>query len=119
MDAVGFSGVIELHRAEEVPVIGHSHGRHFLLDHEFHQLVDLACAIEQRIVGVAMQVDEGHRALRLLARGGCLTEDTSYFTLGLRLDADGKAIVHVIGSSDVDCEVRCDREISIDATRRN
>jgi hypothetical protein len=34
-----------------------------------HELVDLASAIEQRIIGVAMQVDKGHRALRLLARG--------------------------------------------------
>ena len=81
VDAVSLGGVIELHRAEEVPVIGHGHGRHFLLDHELHQLVDLASAIEQRIVRVAMQVDEGHRASRLLARGRLLLEGTFYFTL--------------------------------------
>ena len=34
VDAVRLGGVIELHRAEEVAVIGHGHGRHFLLDHD-------------------------------------------------------------------------------------
>ncbi len=53
-------GVIEFHRAEEVAVIGHGHRRHLLLDGELHQLIDIARPIQQRIVGVAMQVDEGH-----------------------------------------------------------
>jgi hypothetical protein len=35
-------------------------GRHLLLDGELHQLIDIARPIQQRIVGVAMQVDEGH-----------------------------------------------------------
>ena len=69
VDALSLGGVIELHGAEKVPVIGHGHRRHFLLFDQLHELIDLACAVEQRIVGVAMQVDKGHRAFRLLARG--------------------------------------------------
>ncbi len=63
MDAGGFGGVVELHRAEEVAVIGHGHGGHFLLGDDLHQLVDIAGAVEQGIIGVAVQVDEGHLAL--------------------------------------------------------
>ena len=52
--------VVELHRAEQIAVIGHGDGGHLLLDHDLHQLVDFAGAVEQGIVGVAMQVDERH-----------------------------------------------------------
>jgi hypothetical protein len=52
--------VIELDRAEQVPVIGHGHRRHLLLDHGLHELVDIAGAIQQGIVGMAMQVDKRH-----------------------------------------------------------
>jgi hypothetical protein len=50
--------VVELDRAEEVAVVRHGDGGHLLLDHQVHQLADLAGAIKQRVVGVAMQVDE-------------------------------------------------------------
>src|ERR1035438_3557876 len=60
MDAGVLRGVIEFDRAEEVAMIGHGDGGHFLLDHDLHQLVDIAGAIEERIVGMAMQMDEGH-----------------------------------------------------------
>ena len=58
MDALRFGGVVELDRAEQVAVIGHGHGGHLLLD-DRHQLGDFAGAIEQRVIGVAMQVNEG------------------------------------------------------------
>jgi hypothetical protein len=45
-----------------------------------HELVDLASAVEQRIIRMAMQVDERHRAQRLLARGRLFLEGTFYFT---------------------------------------
>ncbi len=54
--------VIKLDGAEEVAVIGHGDGRHFLLGDDLHELRDLAGSIEQRIVGVAVKVYE--RAVR-------------------------------------------------------
>ena len=65
MDALRLGGVVELHRAEEIAVIGHGHRGHLLLDHDLHQLVDIAGAVEQRIVGMAMQMDEGHSEISL------------------------------------------------------
>src|SRR5579871_1119026 len=44
--------------AEQVPVVGHGDGRHLLLDGDLHQLIDIAGPVEQRIIGVAMQMDE-------------------------------------------------------------
>ena len=55
---VRLGGVVELDRAEQVAVIGHGDGGHLLLDHDLHQLVDIAGAVEQRVIGMAMQVDE-------------------------------------------------------------
>ncbi len=54
--------VVELDRAEQIAVIGHGHGGHFLLDGQVHQLRDFAGAVEQRVVGMAMQMDKrrGH-----------------------------------------------------------
>ena len=47
-----------------------------------HELVDLASAIEQGIIGVAVQVDEGHRALWLLARGRLNRGYLSFYSAG-------------------------------------
>ena len=65
MNAGGLGGVIELHRSEEIPVIGHCHRGHLLLDHDLHQLVDIASAVKQRVVGVAVQMDERHSEISL------------------------------------------------------
>jgi hypothetical protein len=54
----GFGGVVELDRAEEIAVIGHGDGGHFLLGDDVHELVDFAGAVEQGIVGVVVQMDE-------------------------------------------------------------
>ena len=59
MDAVLLGLVVELDRAEQVAVVGHGHGGHLLLLHLLHQLRDLAGSIEQRVVGVAMQMNKG------------------------------------------------------------
>ena len=58
MYAVGVGLIVELHRAEQVAVIGHRDGRHFLLRHHLHELRDLAGSIEQRVVGVAVKMNE-------------------------------------------------------------
>ena len=59
----GLGGVIELDRAEEIAVIGHADGGHVLRGDDLHQLVDFAGAIEQGIVGVVVEVDEGVSAI--------------------------------------------------------
>ena len=38
MDALGLGGVVELHRAEQIAVIGHGDRRHLLLGDQIHQL---------------------------------------------------------------------------------
>ncbi len=50
--------VVELHCAEQVAVIGHGDGRHLLLGDDVHELADFAGAVEQRVVGMAMKMNE-------------------------------------------------------------
>ena len=68
LDSLRFGGVVEADRAEEIAVIGHRDGGHFLLGDDVHQLVDFAGAVEKRVVGVVVKVNEwslGHgRAVR-------------------------------------------------------
>ena len=59
MDALLLGLVVELHRAEQIAVVGHGDGGHLLLLHLLHQLRDFAGSIEQRVVGVAMQMNKG------------------------------------------------------------
>ena len=59
MDALRFGGVVKLHRAEQIAVIGHGDRGHFLLGDDVHELRDFAGAVEQGIVGVVVQVNEG------------------------------------------------------------
>jgi hypothetical protein len=50
-----------MHRAKNVPVVGHGHGRHAQLLHALAKLFDVAGAIKQGVVGMQVQVDElGH-----------------------------------------------------------
>jgi hypothetical protein len=51
-------------------VIGHGDRRHLLLDRDLHQLVNIAGSVEQRIVGVAVQVTTDIDGVR--SRGGVL-----------------------------------------------
>ena len=54
----GFGGVVELDGAEEVAVVRHGDGGHFLLDDGVHELADFAGSIEEGVIGVAVQMDE-------------------------------------------------------------
>ena len=58
MDAFIFGGVVKLDGAEHVAVVGHGDGGLFELRGELHELLDFACAVEQRVVGVAMEMDK-------------------------------------------------------------
>src|SRR5437773_3646611 len=39
-------------------MIGHGHGRHLLRGHGVHQFGDIASPVQQRVIGVAMQMYE-------------------------------------------------------------
>ncbi len=61
IDVVLLRGIKKLHRAVDIAVVRHCHG---LLVHAFdvlYQLVNIACSVEQRIVGVQVQMSKfGH-----------------------------------------------------------
>ena len=58
LDARFLGGVDEGHRAEDVAVIGHGDRRHLELLDAVDQALDLAGAVEHRVVGVKMQMYE-------------------------------------------------------------
>ena len=65
-------------------MIGHGDGGHFLLGDDVHELVDFAGAVEQGIVGVAVEVNEwsfGHRQYkcRVGSAGGSAVGETVLF----------------------------------------
>jgi hypothetical protein len=60
VDAFGFGGIEELDTAEQVAVIGHGNGGHLLLGDDVHELLDFASAVEQRVVCMAVEVNEGY-----------------------------------------------------------
>jgi hypothetical protein len=63
VDAALARRVVEHHRREHVAVFGDGQRRHAHLLRLVEQLVDAACAVEQRELGVQVQMDElGHRA---------------------------------------------------------
>jgi hypothetical protein len=81
LNPLGFGGVVETDGAEEVAVIGHGDGGHFLLGDDLHELIDFARAVEQRIVGVVVEVNEGslgHRDTAIQLSG----ETTTILTNG-------------------------------------
>ncbi|MCG3774995.1 MAG: hypothetical protein JW395_1823 [Nitrospira sp.] len=57
-DALRVGCVIERDGPEKVAMVGHADGRHLLLLADLHELVDLAGSIEQRVVGVVVEVNE-------------------------------------------------------------
>ena len=69
MHAVLFPGVVKLHRAEQIAMVGHGDGGEILLLGEAHQLGDFAGSVQQRIVRVAMQMYEGLRGCHDSLRG--------------------------------------------------
>ena len=58
--------LVELHRPEHVAVVGDGARRHSRAGDARQQLGDLVGAVEQRVLRVEMQVDEGHRPGPLL-----------------------------------------------------
>ncbi len=69
-DVILVRRIYEMHRAENISVIGHGDGGHAEFFDALAKFFDVASAVEQRIIGVEVQVDElGHGA-------------RSHFTLG-------------------------------------
>src|SRR5262249_33249372 len=66
LDALARRLLRELDRAEHVPVVGDRTRRHPGLRDAREQLLYLVRAVEQRVLRVEMQVDEGHRPGPLL-----------------------------------------------------
>ena len=58
VDAALAGGVVEHHRREHVAVLGDSQRRHLQRRCLIEQLVDAAGAVEQRVLGVQVEVDE-------------------------------------------------------------
>ena len=52
-------GEVELHRAEEVAVVGDGDGVHAEFLHALEQPLDRVAAVEQRVLAVKVQVREG------------------------------------------------------------
>src|SRR4030095_14986361 len=50
--------LVELERSEHRPVIGHTQGRHTDLPGPLEQGADPRCPVEQRVLGMRVQVDE-------------------------------------------------------------
>jgi len=59
----------ELDRAKNIAVVGHRHSRHAKLVHMLAKSLDIAGAIQQRVVGMQMQVDELGHSKWLIADG--------------------------------------------------
>jgi hypothetical protein len=47
-----------MHRAKNVAMVGHSHGRHAEFGNAFNQFLDVASAIEQGVIAMKMQMYE-------------------------------------------------------------
>ena len=51
--------LVKFDRAEKIAVIGHGHRRHFEFRRFFHQLLHPHRAIEERVFGVEVEMNEG------------------------------------------------------------
>ncbi len=71
LDAVLLGGIVEMQRAEDVAVVGDGDGRLPELGHARHELVDVAGAIEQRVIGVQVKMDKLGHERRYLYSNGC------------------------------------------------
>jgi hypothetical protein len=59
-------GVVKIDHPEHCAVVGQRQRRHAQLPGALDQLLDVAEAIQQRVFGMDVQVDEGHRSNRLV-----------------------------------------------------
>src|SRR5438128_12475492 len=58
LDSRGFGGIHKMHRAKNIAVVGHGHGRHAQLLHVLAKLLDVTSAVEHRVVSMKMKVNE-------------------------------------------------------------
>ena len=73
VDAFFAGGMVELHGSEQVAVAGERHRGHAQRGHLAHELWNGAGPVQQRIIGVAMQVDKrslGHSGYFSMAPAG-------------------------------------------------
>jgi hypothetical protein len=64
LDAGRLHRVVELDRAEHVAVVGDRAGGHAELGNSLREVFRASSAVEKRIFGVEMEMDEGHSAVR-------------------------------------------------------
>src|SRR5215469_7496390 len=65
LDSGGLGRIHEVHCAEDVAVVGHGDRRHAELFHPVDELLNVAGAVEHRVVGVQVQMDELGHGFRL------------------------------------------------------
>jgi hypothetical protein len=77
LDPGGVGGVVELDRAEHVSVIGERERGHLHRGGARDQTVETARAVQERVVAVVMEVDEGlaHRRLTQPLRRGPISAE--------------------------------------------
>ena len=68
LDARFLRRIHEMHRAKNVAVVGHGHGRHAQFLDPLAQLFYVAGAVEQRVIGMQMQMDELRHEWRIVLR---------------------------------------------------
>jgi len=74
LDSLFVGGIDEMHGAENISVIGHGDGWHAKLLHALAEFFDVAGAVEQRVIGMEVQVYElGHGARSHFRFEGILT----------------------------------------------
>jgi len=81
VDAGGFGGVIEGDGAEEVAMIGHADGGHVLFGADLHELVDFAGSVEEGVVGVVVEVDEGEIGHDEFSECSCCAGEWFHFSV--------------------------------------
>lgn len=69
VDAFGLGGVVELDGSEEVAMVGHGDGGHLLFGDDVHHLGDFTGSVEEGVIGMAVEMDEGRVGHRGCARG--------------------------------------------------
>jgi hypothetical protein len=105
MDTLRFGRIVEADGAEEVAVVRHGDGGHFLFGDHLHQLIDFAGAVEQGIVGVVVEVNEwsfGHRKTAIQLSG----ETTTILTSGAQCAHMSIQLQHAVVGPEEDASLR-------------
>jgi hypothetical protein len=64
LQLLALGGVEEVHRPVHDAVVGQGQGRHLVLDGALDQVLQAGGAVEQRVFGMDVQMDEGHGGIR-------------------------------------------------------